>query len=287
MEEFLICPICGRKFQTLSRHLKLGHKLTDNEIREKFGNIKLRTDKFQSKIESQLKQGHETMKNDPELHKKLSELGKKNIRKYILDIPEIHEKALKSSRQALKLKAQENPEWWKSVRSKAAYNGWNNENSTQREQMHNRLVEQWKNPEIRQNFGHVGGKLKTYKSKKNGVLRLRSWLECRFAWNLDQLDVNYEYESLRFEYNDNEGNKYLYSPDFYLPDFDIVIEIKPSKYLVNDFNKIMLKAKSVIRDNHKFVFITDYLIDSMEPSKLFEYIKANATTIESVLVEGI
>lgn len=74
---------------------------------------------------------------------------------------------------------------------------------------------------------------------------------------------------------------------FYLPDFDIVIEIKPSKYLVNDFNKIMLKAKSVIRDNHKFVFITDYLIDSMEPSKLFEYIKANATTIESVLVEGI
>lgn len=53
--------------------------------------------------------------------------------------------------------------------------------------------------------------------------RFRSRLEARWAVFFDAARIEYEYEPEGFELYD--GTKYL--PDFYLPEFDLYVEIKP------------------------------------------------------------
>src|SRR5688572_12963133 len=59
-------------------------------------------------------------------------------------------------------------------------------------------------------------------TRYNGY-RLRSRLEARWAVFLDTLGVKYEYEKEGF----NLGGGTLYLPDFWLPDLECWIEIKP------------------------------------------------------------
>ena len=60
-------------------------------------------------------------------------------------------------------------------------------------------------------------------------LRFRSRLEARWAVFFDAANIKYEYEPDGFEFN---GEKYL--PDFYLPEHEAYIEVKPDNKLVLD-----------------------------------------------------
>jgi len=51
--------------------------------------------------------------------------------------------------------------------------------------------------------------------------RFRSRLEARWAIVLDRLDISWQYEAQGYEF---DGTRYL--PDFYLPDWDMYIEVK-------------------------------------------------------------
>lgn len=55
--------------------------------------------------------------------------------------------------------------------------------------------------------------------------RFRSRLEARWAVFFDEAGIEYQYEPEGFEYN---GERYL--PDFFLPEHDLYIEVKPSDY---------------------------------------------------------
>jgi hypothetical protein len=55
--------------------------------------------------------------------------------------------------------------------------------------------------------------------------RFRSRLEARWAVFFDECKIKYEYEPEGFETED--GDKYL--PDFYLPYFDLYVEVKPNQ----------------------------------------------------------
>lgn len=71
---------------------------------------------------------------------------------------------------------------------------------------------------------------------------MRSPFERRFAANLDKLGIKYEYEPKQFEYwlklprsrttcrncssSNNIWNKRFYTPDFYLPEYDVHLETK-------------------------------------------------------------
>ena len=54
--------------------------------------------------------------------------------------------------------------------------------------------------------------------------RFRSRLEARWALFFDIANIKYEYEPEGFE---TDESKYL--PDFYLPDFDLYVEVKPDR----------------------------------------------------------
>ena len=69
--------------------------------------------------------------------------------------------------------------------------------------------------------------------------RFRSRLEARWAVFFDSINLQYEYETQGFESDD--GEKYL--PDFYLPDEDMFIEVKP---LRDGFCEEITKAIKII-----------------------------------------
>jgi len=64
--------------------------------------------------------------------------------------------------------------------------------------------------------------MKAINTEYKGYL-FRSRLEARWAVYFDALNAKWEYELEGFEHN---GVRYL--PDFYLPDYDVWVEIKPN-----------------------------------------------------------
>lgn len=64
--------------------------------------------------------------------------------------------------------------------------------------------------------------IKAIETEYNGY-RFRSRLEARWAVFFDVANISYKYETEGYVLQD--GTKYL--PDFYLPDFDLFVEIKP------------------------------------------------------------
>ena len=66
--------------------------------------------------------------------------------------------------------------------------------------------------------------------------RFRSRLEARWAVFFDELRIPWEYELEGFDV----GNGLQYLPDFFLPDYDLFVEIKPSLSLISrpDWDKL-------------------------------------------------
>jgi hypothetical protein len=78
------------------------------------------------------------------------------------------------------------------------------------------------------NYKNMYGTPTTY----NGI-RFRSIIESKYAKQLDDKNILWEYEPKHFPYIDVEGKRRTYTPDFYLPEKDKYIEIKSSD-LVKD-----------------------------------------------------
>ena len=91
---------------------------------------------------------------------------------------------------------------------------------------------------------YIQGKLKTeffekhYKhlSWNNKEFVFRSSYELDYAKELDELQINYDYESFIVHYFDSVKDTWRYAiPDFYLPDTNTIIEIK-SSFTYNEQN---------------------------------------------------
>lgn len=85
-----------------------------------------------------------------------------------------------------------------------------------------------------------------------GGYRMRSKLEAKWAVFLDYLQIEYRYEPRVYSLKGNIG----YLPDFYLPEQDVFLEIKPDKPLSDeDSNKIKLfSIDEIIRPNLVVLF---------------------------------
>lgn len=76
--------------------------------------------------------------------------------------------------------------------------------------------------------------------------RFRSRLEARWAVFFDACDIQYEYEPEGFDL----GDGIFYLPDFYIPDWNCFIEIKPiTEHFFN------IKAQRLAMQSQKMVFL--------------------------------
>ncbi len=126
------------------------------------------------------------------------------------------------------------------------------------------LEERWKDPEyrakqsyraIRQNSDQdsLFGKPYSGWTIYNG-LNFRSKWEAKFAEYLDMKDIEWEYESLHFAYKNSKGKESRYIPDFYLPVFNLFVEIKAPYYQNED---TPLKLEAVRKGGFDIVLIED------------------------------
>ena len=120
------------------------------------------------------------------------------------------------------------------------------------------------------------GKRTYYKSKSGEVLPLRSQLEECIAIKLDTYpDLKWEYESVAVPWTDEKGESHKYYPDFYLPDYGIVIEGKPKSLWDREDSVVRKEAASKL---YKFYFC-DY------DASILDEIIESVTTIESITTE--
>lgn len=89
--------------------------------------------------------------------------------------------------------------------------------------------------------------IKPIETVYNGY-RFRSRLEARWAVFFDAAGIEYQYEPEGFELQD--GTKYL--PDFYLPLFDMYVEIKPSNISNDDRQKAKDKLWNLVLNEHSY-----------------------------------
>lgn len=90
--------------------------------------------------------------------------------------------------------------------------------------------------------------IKPIETEYNGY-KFRSRLEARWAVFFDKAGIRYEYEPEGFETED--GTRYL--PDFYLPDDDMYVEVKPNR---PEASKELGKAvKAIVTEKHGILLI--------------------------------
>lgn len=88
----------------------------------------------------------------------------------------------------------------------------------------------------------------------NGAAFRSTWEVTLAKW-LDSEGVSYEYEGVRVKYFDPEkGYERTYYPDFYLPDKNLCIEVKPKTHLSSEV--VLAKRDACIKAGYKFLFIT-------------------------------
>lgn len=103
---------------------------------------------------------------------------------------------------------------------------------------------------------------KRYSYYSPSLLRV---INCRSSWEvivasvLDDHNIDYEYECMVIKYK-LDGNDKSYYPDFYLPKYNMILEVKP-KYLTKD-PVVQLKKKYSEKMNYEYLFITEENIDS-------------------------
>ena len=91
----------------------------------------------------------------------------------------------------------------------------------------------------------------------NAVYQFRSSWEFGFASYLYDAQVPFLFESLVIPYF-IEGKKKRYIPDFYLPELNLICEIKPSTFISYKCNQV--KAKACLDLGYNFTFVTEKIL---------------------------
>ena len=77
---------------------------------------------------------------------------------------------------------------------------------------------------------------------------------------LDGEKVSYSYEPFRISYRDKKNKKRNYIPDFYLPEHNLIIEVKSKFFYEKDKEVIKLKELAVRREKYDYKLLLDFEI---------------------------
>lgn len=115
--------------------------------------------------------------------------------------------------------------------------------------------------------GHVSTS-NTYSRCRRGIRQdlgmfFRSRWEANIARLLNQYHIAWEYEPVRFRFPDCGDNVLSYRPDFYLPDFDIWIEVR-GWFDENSRKRSARFAEYYPEENAKLIMIDETLYDELE-----------------------
>lgn len=242
MEDYVVCPICGVFKKNLTKHIQMKHHLDKNKILQLYPGIKLIANSTSQKISNALK---ENWKNE-DYAEKCSSYWKSELHK---------------ERKSIDMKNQWKNEEWKLHTINCMKNINENQRKARSISLSNTLNDLWQNDSFYQERRREAGRLQMAKNMQdptwnhpkrylyNGVY-FRSKLEVDFAKKFDELNMPYEYETVKLIYSDDEGIQRTYYVDFYFPDYNLLVEIKPEVFLGE-----LLHGKLEVATNSSYNYI--------------------------------
>ena len=295
----LTCPVCGRsRMSHLTAHLSKAHGISKSEALSQFPGIQLISSDLLEAKKAKLDEQRALNWQSEDYKNKMAKAAKQNMQKLNSD-PAIRELAQSKSYESRMEHAKADPEWWSAVRSDAAIKCWQNES---RHEAHSKmLADQWKDPEYRTKhterfsrqlkelwsdsdkvkstrMGYFTHRIIPYETWLGDKVHLRSSYEYILATILDKYKICYKYEgtSIRYSY---QGEFHSYIPDFILYEYDILIEVKPTR-MVNDL--VIAKLNQCEYIGYTPILITEEDL-FLEPEQIINRIEVkSSTTIERV-----
>lgn len=103
---------------------------------------------------------------------------------------------------------------------------------------------------------HTKYKTKHHTTWQNKNVFLRSSYQIQIAQFLDQIMAKYDVQKLRLVYTDKNGTQHVYITDFYLQQYNLVIETKSDYYIKGDQN-LIYKIQCVKNNGYNFLLLND------------------------------
>lgn len=205
------------------------------------------------------KKNHSVSRNKKvsEKFKKLGRLGLLPQQREPLKLKKLRlrriRKALRKLAKEGKINHQIEPEWKKRDRHKKI-------SDTLKEKIGNGLIKLTPPKKIR------------YKSLLNGMIYLRSGWETHVAKFLDKNGIKWIYEPFAIKYRDSAQNQFRSTiPDFYLPDYNLLIEVKG--FMKKDKTKNTKdKLKGLTKAGYNALLWSDDEIEKIKKKKFDELI---------------
>ena len=266
MSNYLTCPYCGKSgFKNLVSHTRQKHGKNLNLLLKDFPNIEYehpeyinnrliamrkicKTEEFSNKMSMIRKQ---YFKEHPEAKDKCSEIMNQFIHSGIIKLGDGY-KALKEhldrdvdfANSLYKLRSDGLKERWKKERDviiSDIIKGWTKEARERQSRITTNYL-----MSIHMNINGLTEKQRElWFSEKLNILFRSSW-EKQLAECLFNNQIKFEYETYKFRYN----HLYNYIPDFYLPHYDLFIEVKPipmiDQEVIDKLNSVINKGKSIV-----------------------------------------
>ena len=263
--DYVVCKICGHKSTILSAHLKRKHNLSRTEYEEKYNSPviceTLRLKKRQSAIEwnkrmyadpekaAELKRIHQECAKLPQVRKAQSEYMKNYL---------ATEAGKNANRKNMQL-AIESCGGMDKMQSKATEAKRNSEKFriTHVEairKVHEMLHggSEW-GDNVQQKA--MKGCLKEYIDCNGNIARLRSSYELTLYNYMITHGIDIHYEEVKIVYNDSSGKRRRYWPDFYIPDKNLLLEVKPKMFVNN--TSVQVQKFAAEQCGYNYLFVTE------------------------------
>ena len=261
--DYVVCPICGHEGKRIYKHIKKAHDLTLEEFREKYPVSETTCSSLRKQIQRNTKKSlnEEEVVRKRKLFRESEEgrdMASRNGRS-VWNKPGFKEKLSEINRKNM-IGLWEDPEFRETTSEKIR----DSLDCDRVRELHNkRLKKLWRNDEYRRKMSkkavdqissHSFGVVKEFTKKDGTLVKYRSSWEFRVSEMLDDLGIEYQYESGRFEYL-LDGDLRVYVPDFYIDSKKLYLEVKPEYYTNHPIN--VEKFKSVRNSGYKFLVVTE------------------------------
>lgn len=249
----LECPICGKyNMKQLTQHITDIHKLTKDEFLTQYPNTKLWIDEISERCSKAQSKGIQTYRNNlaNDSHYYDDVYAKRHTKRNYEEIADkirrtrIERGTNKKMSERVKLLWQK--EDYRNMQSEKA--------KEQHKQGLTKIIME------------KSGKKRYNITLGNVTYHMRSTWEVKVAIDLYERHIKFKYEPFAITYKYKEDTR-LYYPDFYLEDYNTVIEVKPLNLCENEM--VIAKKNACIEQGYKFMFITDNDIDNL-PQIIYE-----------------
>lgn len=247
------CPICGKSgLNLLMTHVTKSHKITKEEFIKSYPNVRMSSDSEKSRKSKQVSERNKRDWQNKEYRDYHTEINRQNGIK-VMSNPDNLRNFLEKAQVALH--SEEVLKKRSETMTHRNLENWKNKEYIEFRKIcsSKTMKRQWKEDHNKMMENHFFG-FKTY--LYNGVYYKSSW-EVDFAKLLDSAGIEFIYEDTTklSEWVDENLKSHTYHPDFYLPEYDVLFEIKPD-YKANTYETVS-KIQSSKDAGYKIFLFTE------------------------------